>query len=283
VGVFVTGVLGRYVSPEVARQVTRDLSLVRPERRRLTVCFVDIDGFGSLAAEMPPETLAVLLREFLSTATEVIRRSAGQVDKYVGDAVMAFWGAPVRTEDHARVACETVESLRVAMEARQADWEKRLGHRLPFRVGINTGEVVVGDLGSGLKSQYTVLGAAVNGAAALERLNRKLGTTVLVGHETAEAAGGEFVFREVAVLRSTSGGEPLRAMEFLGRVAALDDAARARLDAYQVGYAQLQEGRVAEALEAFRPLQSVDAVARYHVERLAGGASGGRAATGTEG
>lgn len=283
VGAFVTGVLGRYVSPEVARQVTKDLSLVRPERRRLTVCFVDIDGFGALAAEMPPDKLAVLLREFLSTTTEVIRRSAGQVDKYVGDAVMAFWGAPVRTEDHARVACQTVGAIRAALQARQADWEKRLGHRLPFRVGINTGEVVVGDLGSGLKSQYTVLGAAVNGAAALERLNRKLGTTVLVGHETAEAAGGDFIFREVAILKPASGGEPLRAMELLGPVSELDDAARAWLETYHAGYTHLQEGRRAEALAAFRSIESMDPVARYHVQRLGAGGSGGLAGTGTEG
>ncbi len=268
VGRFVTGVLGRYVSPEVARQVTKDLSLVRPERRVLTVCFVDVDGFGTLAAETPPEDLQAMLGEFLSTTTEVIRRSAGQVDKYLGDAVMAFWGAPLRVEDHARVACETLLRLRKELEARQPEWERRFGHRLPFRVGLNTGEVVVGDLGTGFMSQYTVLGAAVNGAAALERLNRELGTTLLVGHATAEAAGEGFVFREVAVLPAHGGAGPVRAMEFVGRAADVDAARRARLETFAVGYAHLQAGRAAEALAALEQLESVDPVARHYAERL---------------
>ncbi|MEN9797157.1 MAG: hypothetical protein RL653_853, partial [Pseudomonadota bacterium] len=268
VGGFVTGVLGRYVSPEVARQVTKDLSLVRPERRVLSVCFVDVDGFGTLAAETPPENLQAMLGEFLSTTTEVIRRSAGQVDKYLGDAVMAFWGAPLRVEDHARVACETLLRLRAELEARQPEWERRFGHRLPFRVGLNTGEVVVGDLGSGFMSQYTVLGAAVNGAAGLERLNRELGTTLLVGHATAEAAGEGFVFREVAVLPAHGGAAPVRAMEFVGRAADVDPARRARLDAFSAGYAHLLAGRAAEALALLEPLEPADPVARYYAERL---------------
>ncbi len=110
--------------------------------------------------------------------TAVVRATRGQVDKYIGDAVMAFWGAPLRTDRHAHLACEAALKMREALlRAPGRAGRRRYGHRIQFRAGINSGEVVVGDMGSDLKSNYTVMGDAVNLASRLEGANKAYGTS----------------------------------------------------------------------------------------------------------
>lgn len=265
---FVTGVLGRYVSPEVARQVLRDLTLVRPERRQLTVYFADIDGFTKLSEELPPQKLAQLLSEFFTAATDVIRASAGQVDKYIGDGVMAFWGAPIRTDRHAAIACETALKLQETLSSRQVDWEKRFGAKITFRAGLNTGDVVVGDLGSFLKSTYTVLGGPVNVASTLEKMNRKLGSRTLVGEETAKSAGEAFVFREVARVVARGGtGEPVKVYELVCRKKDQSREQQELLSAFSEALGLYRKGDFPAALLAFDALKARDPVSLVYADK----------------
>lgn len=265
---FVTGVLGRYVSPEVARQVLRDLTLVRPERRQLTVYFADIDGFTKLSEELPPQKLAQLLSEFFTAATDVIRASAGQVDKYIGDGLMAFWGAPIRTDRHAAIACETALKLQEVLASRQPDWEKRFGAKIYFRAGLNTGEVVVGDLGSFLKSTYTVLGGPVNVASTLEKLNRKLNTRSLVGEETMKQAGDGFVFREVARVVARGGkGDPVKVFELVCRKKDSHKELEETLAAFQSALDLYRNRDFAAALAAFDAIKAKDPVALVYADK----------------
>ncbi|XXF75760.1 adenylate/guanylate cyclase domain-containing protein [Myxococcaceae bacterium GXIMD 01537] len=248
---FVHRALGRYVSPEVARLVTKDLTLMRPERRPVTVYFSDIEGFTRLSEEMEPERLVQMLNEYLTEMTASVRSTGGQVDKYIGDALMAFWGAPVRTDRHAHLACEAALKMRAALLQRQPEWEKTYGHRIQFRAGINSGEGVVGDMGSDLKSNYTVMGEAVNLASRLERANTDYGTYVLVGEATARQAADAYVFREVDRVRAHGRTEPTRLHELLGRQGDIPEPVQRLLSLYEKALTAWHQRRFDDALALF--------------------------------
>jgi adenylate cyclase len=249
---FVTGVLGRYVSPEVLRFVTRDLRvLTRPERRTVTVSFCDIEGFTRLSEQLPPERLVQLLNDYLTEMTAVVRSTRGHVDKYLGDAVLAFWGAPVATERHAHQACEAALKMKAALQERQAHWERVYGHRLQFRVGIASGEVLVGGVGSDLESKYTVMGEAVKHAMLHEGANRTYGTSVLVGDATARAAQDAFVFREVDRVRLKGRAEPTRMHELMGRKGEIAPLVQEQLTLYEQALTAYHQRRFDEALALF--------------------------------
>jgi adenylate cyclase len=266
---FVTSVLGRYVSPDVARVVARDLSLVRPERRQVTIFFSDIEGFTRLSEQLSPERLVALLNDYFTEMARVVRSTGGQVDKYIGDAVMAFWGAPVRMERHAHGACRAALDMRAVLRERQADWERTYGHRLSFRSGINTGEVLVGDMGSDLKSNYTVIGDAVNLASRLEGANKAYGTTILVGDSTAQLAQDAYVFREVDRVRVKGKTVASRVHELVGRHGELSTSQQSQLTLWQEALTAYHERRFSEALGLFErsAAEFNDPVAAVYVER----------------
>ncbi|EPX63410.1 Adenylate cyclase [Cystobacter fuscus DSM 2262] len=267
---FITDVLGRYVSPEVARLVTRDLrQLTRPELREVTVFFCDLDGFSRLSGELPPERLVQFLNEYLTEVTDVVRATRGQVDKYMGDAVMAFWGAPVRTERHAHHACEAALVVRSTLLARQEYWTKTYGHSVQCRIGIDSGEVLVGGMGSTLESKYSVLGRSVKFSMYLEGLNRGYGTFVLVGDGVARLAQDGYVFREVDRVRPKGRTESTRLHELVGRKGEVQAAAQAHLSLHEQALTAYHERRFDEALALFtRSVEEFqDPVARVYIER----------------
>lgn len=269
---FVTSVLGRYVSPDVARVVARDLSLVRPERRQVTIFFSDIEGFTRLSEQLSPERLVALLNDYFTEMARVVRSTGGQVDKYIGDAVMAFWGAPVRMERHAHGACRAALDMRAVLLERQPDWERTYGHRLRFRAGINTGEVLVGDMGSDLKSNYTVIGDAVNLASRLEGANKAYGTTILVGDSTAQLAQDAYVFREVDRVRVKGKTVASRVHELVGRRGELSAEQQAQLTLWQEALTAYHERRFPESLALFQrsAAEFNDPVAAVYVGRCRG-------------
>ena len=211
---FVYGTLGRYVSPETAEQVFRNVDLMRPQRFQVTLAYADIDGFGALCQRLAPDPLVGLLNAYFTELTTLVRQTGGHVE-YVGDALIAFWGAPVRLERHAQVACRTALAVRDALERLQPQWELRFGTAARCRLALHTGEVVAGDIGSAHKSHYSVLGEAVSVCARLEAANRLYGTHVLASAETVRQAGSGFVFR---VLESLPlGGAPEAVHELVSK------------------------------------------------------------------
>lgn len=265
---FVYSVLGRHISPEVVRQVARDLSLTRPEKRQVTIVFCDIEGFTRLSQELPPQRLAELLNEFLTEMTTVVRGHGGQVE-YMGDTLMAFWGAPLRTDRHAHHGCDSMLQMREALEKRQAAWTQRFGHPIEFRAGMNSGEVVAGDMGSELKSNYTVLGDPVILASRLERANREFGTWILVGEETVRSARDAFTFREIDRLRVRPQGAPMEVFELVARNDALTAENARMLGLHQRALGAYRDRRFDAALELFRQLHKDfgDHVAEVYVHR----------------
>ncbi|ATB47080.1 adenylate/guanylate cyclase domain-containing protein [Corallococcus macrosporus] len=268
---FVHNALGRYVSPDVARLVARDLSLMRPERRQMSVYVCDIEGFTRLSEGLPPEQLVGLFNDYLTEISAVVRATAGQVDKYIGDSVMAFWGAPVRTDRHAHLACEAALKMREVLAERQAPWEKKYGHRLSFRAAVDTGELVVGDLGSELKSHYTVLGDAVGMASRLEAINKVYGTFVLAGDTTAQLASGSYVFRVVDQVRFKGRAQPVRVHELVARRGELTPRMQEQLALHEQALTAYHQRRFAEAHALFEraSMEYQDAVATLYTARCA--------------
>ncbi len=191
--------LGRFLSPQVTNRILaasemEGSALGDPEVREVSVLFADISGFTRLSEKMSPSAVAVLLNGYLSRMTDVIFKYEGTLDKYMGDGIMAVFGAPLDMDDHAE------RSIRTALEMQEqlAEWnaERPEGPELRIRIGINSGKAVAGEIGSVNKMEYTVLGDTVNTASRLESAVAKPGS-VVVGKQTREAVGDTFDCEEL--------------------------------------------------------------------------------------
>jgi adenylate cyclase len=189
--------LGRFLSPQVTSRIlaaadTTGAELGAPEVREVSVLFADISGFTSMSEKMSPSAVALVLNDYLSRMTEVIFKYEGTLDKYIGDAIMAVFGAPLDMPDHAERAVRAA----LEMQERLAEWnaERSEGPRFRVRIGINSGKVVAGEIGSVNKKEYTVLGDAVNTASRLESSVAKPGS-VVIGQPTLDLVGGRFECR----------------------------------------------------------------------------------------
>jgi len=192
----------KFIPAQLVRQLieSKQEATVSGQRRNLTVFFSDVADFTSISEKMTPNELADQLSEYLSEMTSIIVAHGGTVDKYIGDAIMAFWGAPIEMGDHANKAC--LAALACQQRARQLalKWASEGKPIFKMRVGINTGEIVVGNIGSTQRLSYTVLGDAVNLASRLEGLNKQYNTSVLIGQNTLEELPADFAFRLIDIV-----------------------------------------------------------------------------------
>jgi adenylate cyclase len=189
--------LSQFFSPDVLQAVVRrgsEISL-RPSRRRLTVLFSDIRGFTSIAEKLEPEQLQEMLGEYLTEMTEIVFRHGGTVDKYIGDCVMALYNAPFEDANHAANAIRTGLELQERTLAVSARWEERLGVPIRNGVGINTGDAVVGTMGSRKRREYTAISDTVNVAARLESLTKDYGASIIISEFTYAEVKGQFLTR----------------------------------------------------------------------------------------
>jgi adenylate cyclase len=242
----------RYVGGEVADLLAREPERLGlgGERRTLSILFTDIRGFSSITERMTPETLAELLTEHLGAQTSIVFRHEGFVDKYIGDAIMAFWGAPLDVPDHARRACLAALDIAAAMPALRARWHARGWPEIHIGVGVDTGDAVVGNFGSAERFSYTAISDHVNLASRLEGLNKEYGTGILVSEHTRAAIGDEFVCREIDCVQVKGKAQPVTVYELLCRRA--DDAG---------GRAAQLAGAFSQAFMAYRQRRFADAIA----------------------
>jgi len=239
---------GKYVDPRIVAGLIDRPELTGPEgsRREMTILFCDMKGFTSFSEGMTPAGLVNVLNRYLSVISEPVRRNNGIIDKYIGDAVMAFWGPPFTgAEEQARLACLAALEQLAALPAFQAELPDLMGVRrgvpeVAIRVGIATGEVVVGNIGSEQTRSYTVIGDTVNFASRLEGAGKAYGTRVLISEATQRLAADAVETREIDTVLVVGKSEPERIFEMLGRkgeVAAerleLRDAFEAALVAYR--------------------------------------------------
>jgi len=213
-----TGLFGQYVPPELVEEMSRDPENYSMAGRKaeLTVLFSDVRGFTTISEGLQPDELATLMNEYLGAMTMVIRGHRGTLDKYIGDAIMAFWGAPVADAEHAKRA--VVAAL--DMQARLPELNKSLAAKgwpeLKIGVGVNSGTMTVGDMGSTVRQSYTVMGDAVNLGSRLEGITKQYGVGIIVGESTRELVKKDFVFRELDRVRVKGKAEPVGIYEPVG-------------------------------------------------------------------
>jgi adenylate cyclase len=205
----VRNLLGKVVSPEVASELLKGDIELGGEEREVTVLFSDVRGFTSLCEGQSPKQVLSLLNDYFSAITAVIEANGGVVDKFIGDAVMALFGAPVAQADSAERALRTAFGMEQALVKVNADFAARGLPPLAIGIGINTGKVVAGNMGSPSRLNYTVIGDGVNLASRLEGLTKQHGATIIVSEACARAAPG-FTYRELGVVQVKGRQEPVR-------------------------------------------------------------------------
>ncbi len=190
---------GQYVPPELVKLMSRDPERYTMASRSadLTVLFADVRGFTTFSERLTPPDLAALMNRYLSAMTDIVRAHRGTLDKYIGDALMAFWGAPLADPAHAQHAVQAALAMQAALPALNAEFAARGWPLIRITIGINTGPMVVGDMGSRHRRAYTVLGDAVNVAARLQELSGKLESPVVIGEATRQALPPAWPCREI--------------------------------------------------------------------------------------
>ena len=249
----------QYVSRSLVERIVANPAAARlgGERREMTVMFSDIRGFSRIAESLPPEQLADFLNEYLTPMTAIVLERDGTLDKYIGDAVMAMWNAPVDVGDHAARACDAALAMQAALWPLNRAWAARGKPTIHIGVGINTGPMSVGNMGSEARFDYTVLGDAVNLAARLEPLTKEYGVDILCGEATAAAAKG-FVFRELGRVRTKGKDQAARIFELCGKAGAKGVPEGAAVAAWENAMAAYHERRFADAAARFAGIAAAD-------------------------
>jgi adenylate cyclase len=212
---FIKGAFRHYLSGAVIEQLIANPSQLQlgGERKELSIFFSDIQKFSTFSEKLDPPTLIALLNDFLSDMTGIILAEGGTLDKYIGDAIVAFWNAPLSQNDHAARAVRTALRCQRKLAERRPEFQSRAGVDLFMRIGVNTGEVVVGNMGSRERFDYTVLGDAANLASRLEGANKAFGTYLMVSGNTWEMTGGVFSGRELGKIRVVGRKSPITVFE----------------------------------------------------------------------
>jgi adenylate cyclase len=270
---------GKYLDPRIVEGLIERPELLgsKGERRVMTVCFTDMKGFTSLSEGVTPVALVSVVNQYLTTMSEPIRRSGGIIDKYVGDAIMAFWGPPfTAANEQARLACEaTLGQLGLLPSFRQNLPEvlgiKRNVPHVDMRIGIASGDVVVGNIGPELSMSYTVMGDAVNLASRLENVNKVYGTHILVSAMTQEMAKDAYEFREIDSILVVGKEEPEQVFELLGRRGEVAQSTLDLAERFALGLVAYRRQAWEDALAAFRScleLAPGDSPARVFLDRI---------------
>lgn len=262
-----------YVAPEVVNAISEnpELATLGGARKELTVLFSDIRGFTSLSEKVSPERLVHVLNQYLTVMSDVVMREGGLIDKYIGDAIMAIWGAPIETADHPARAARAALGMISALDTIRGQWTSVFGTDIAIGIGINTGEMIVGNVGSEKRFDYTVIGDNVNLASRLESLTKRFGAAILLSDQTALAIGEGFLIRpvEVVAVKGREGATTL--YELVGSQDHRGVWSEERLSAWKTLWTQYNEGEGEGAkrlLSTYLDRYPDDAVAILLSERM---------------
>lgn len=221
----ITSLFGQYVPSELVDEMSKhpDSISMEGDSREMTVLFSDVRGFTTISEGLDPKELSLLMNEFLTPLSRVVYKHRGTIDKYMGDCIMAFWGAPLPDGTHARNAILAGIEMQATLHALQAHFKERGWPPIKIGVGINTGRVSVGNMGSEVRIAYTVMGDEVNLASRLEGITKQYGVSVIVGENTRNAVA-DFVYRELDHVRVKGKDKPIAIFEPIGLVAEVDKA-----------------------------------------------------------
>jgi len=229
----ITGLFGTYVPKELVAEMSKNPEVysMRGESRDMTVLFSDVRDFTSISEGLTPEGLKDMMNAYLTAMTEVIQEKRGTIDKYIGDLVMAFWGAPLQDDQHAIHAVEAALAMQRRIRELDEPFAKRGWPILHAGVGLNCGDMSVGDMGSRFRRAYTVMGDAVNLGSRLEGLTKEYGVGILVSESIVKAAQG-FVYREIDRVVVKGRQEGVTIYEPVGKVGEVGDTTLNEIDKF---------------------------------------------------
>jgi adenylate cyclase len=221
----VRNAFNQYVQPEVVEELMEDPDRLKlgGEKKNLTILFSDLAGFTTISESLEPEDLISILNVYLDEMSEVILNYGGTIDKYIGDAIMAFWGAPLPVNNSAEMACKSALDMTKLTQKIVANFEKPLPFELETRYGINTGDVVVGNIGSENRFSYTALGDSVNLAARLEPANKMFGTEIMISEFTRNELPDHFLCRQLDLMVVKGKTEPVKVFELIADLSDPED------------------------------------------------------------
>ena len=219
----------------------------------MTALFSDVAGFTSLSEKLPPEEVTHVLCEYLNHMVDCVYYTEGTLDKFIGDAVVAEWNTPLEQADHPARACECAIMMQEKITELQTKWDTEGKPKLVVRIGIHSGDMVVGNLGSSQVFDYTAIGDNMNTAARLEPLNKDFGTRIMVSGYTHDGAGDKFVFRDLGKvkLKGREAADPLQIYELIGRKGQVDSKFMEILETYNYGLAHYYMKEWDQAIEKF--------------------------------
>lgn len=250
---------GQYIPPLLVDEMAKNPHSysLESQSREMTVLFSDVRDFTSIAEGLEPAQLSRLMHEFLSPMTQAIHQHRGTIDKYMGDAIMAFWGAPMADSQHAKHAAQAALAMTAALARLQTDFTAKGWPLMRIGIGLSSGDMVVGNMGSSFRMAYTVLGDAVNLGSRLEGLSKYYGVGIIVSEDTKRQAP-DFVYRELDRVRVKGRDKPLTIYELMGEYAEVGSLALAALQQYHLALAAYRNQDWPQAQSLFGELQQAE-------------------------
>jgi adenylate cyclase len=269
----ITGLFGQYVPSDLVTEMSRNPEnfTMEGESRELTVLFSDIRGFTRISECLEPKELAKLINEYMSAMTLVIQKYKGTIDKYIGDAIMAFWGAPLNDSEHARNSVLAALEMQRMLATMRPVFEERGWPQLFSGIGVNSGVMRVGNMGSQFRIAYTVMGDAVNLGSRLEGLTKEYGVGIIVGEETRRAVGG-MVFRELDRVRVKGKDQPVTIYEPAGIEGDVDQARLDEIARFELAldhYRKMEWERAEKLLSGLAESSPECTLYRVYLDRIA--------------
>ena len=267
----IRGTFQYYLSGPVIEEMLKDPSKLKlgGEKKDLTVLFSDIRGFTTISEKLSPEDLVHLLNEYLTVMTDQVFKYGGLLDKYMGDAIMAVFGAPIDDPHHPALCCKTALSMMDELKKLQKKWTDEGRPVLDIGIGINTGDMVVGNMGSEMRFDYTVMGDNVNLGSRLEGINKEYGTNIVVSEYTYRRINDEFFCRELDAVRVKGKRLPVKIYELMGE-RNNSDQWKEYIPLYEEGLQKYRQGRWDDAIadfEAALALHPDDYPSKMYIER----------------
>jgi adenylate cyclase len=258
-----------YLAPQVIDRMIASNKLpdLGGETRDVTVFFSDLEGFSSIAEKMSPSELVAFVNEYLSAMTDIIESKGGYVDKYIGDSIVAMFGAPVDDADHARHAAEAALLCRAKLDELNKNSPAFRGMTVAHRMGLNSGEALVGNIGSRRRFNYSVMSDAVNVASRLEGANKFYGTTIIASEITVAQTGSAFAWRELDAVRVQGRETPVKIYELMALTGEETPQQRAAADAYAQGLAHWRKREFAATVACFARAAGTDKPSALFLKR----------------
>jgi len=250
----------RYLSPQVVNELLVDPSRIELGGKEVeaTIFFSDIKDFTTISENLNPRDLIVYLNEYFSHTSEIILQNKALLDKYIGDSIMAVFGVPIHRDDHAFSACKTALKIQEVLSKFYLNLDQRNKPYFETRIGINTGNVVVGNLGTASRSDYTAIGDPVNIASRLESLSKVYGTKIIISESTYNAAKNSVVARELDMVTVKGKRVPIRIFELIDLSSNVSQIQSKKITLFEEGLSVYREKKWEEAREIFRKVLSIE-------------------------